>query len=89
MTDIDAIWNRLKEHAGEEFKTSSGLPFIYHIQGGQFVTTRTDYPLPKSDFAKALAYVPIRKTADIQKLVRGPSYIFAVYNDPRIRRTDW
>ena len=89
MVDIETIWSRLKEHAGEEFRTSSGLPFIYRIEGNQFVTTRTDYPLSKSEFAKALAYVSIRKAADIQKLVRGPSYIFAVYNDPRIKRADW
>lgn len=89
MIDIDTVWNRLKEHAGEEFRTSSGLPFVYRIENNQFVTTRTDYPLPKSEFAKALEYVPLRKTADIQKLVRGPAYIFAVYNDRRIRGGDW
>lgn len=87
--DIDVVWTRMKKHAGQEFQTRSGLPFIYRIEENQFVTTRTDYPLAKSEFAKALEYIPIQKPADIQQIVRGPSYIYAVLNDSRIRKADW
>jgi hypothetical protein len=35
-----------------------------------------------------LRYVPLPNTVPVQHL-RGPSYIYAILMDSRIRRTDW
>src|SRR6266545_207320 len=55
---IDAVWARLKAHEGEEFRTKKGLSFTYVISGDVFRPSRTDYSIPRSEFAKALAHVP-------------------------------
>jgi hypothetical protein len=49
---------------------------------------RTKQNIAKAHFAEALAYVPLRNTVPVQHL-RGPSYIYAILMDERIRRHDW
>ena len=85
---IDVIWNRLKKHQGQEFKTKTGKPFSYEISGTIFRTNRTKYNITRSDFAKALKWGPIESPGDINNLVRGPSYVWAVLHDRRIISTD-
>jgi len=86
--DIGAIWNRLEDHAGESFHQIRGGEFTYRVMGGCVVPNRTNRQLPRGDFARALESVPLRNTRLLQRL-QGPSYIYAILMDHRIRRGDW
>ena len=86
---IDQVWERIRKLAGEEFRTKEGLPLTYSIDGDTFTPSRTDYAIPKGDFAKALELVPFFGPGAINELVRGPSYIWAVLHDKRVRQGDW
>ena len=82
--DFETVWQRLRGHQGEEFKTKTGLPFSYKISGDIFWPSRTNYNIAKSDFAKAFELLPIAGPGEINELVRGPAYVWAVLHDRRI-----
>lgn len=89
MIGIDEVWSRIEAHAGENFYQIRGREFTYIISGGHVIPDRTRQQIPKSHFEKALEYVPLENTIPLQKNLRGPSYIYAILMDNRIRRSDW
>lgn len=89
MPDIEAVWARLRAVEGEVFTTVSGLEFTYAMKGDALVVDRARQNLPKSQFAKALALVPLEGPGTISKLVRGPSYVWAILHDARVRDSAW
>ena len=89
MRDITEVWQRIKAHNGEAFRTKTGLPFTYDVAGNTIVVSRSPtYPFPSSQFEKALERVPVAGPNDLHDL-RGPSYLWAILHDPRIRMNDW
>lgn len=84
----DMVWNRIEAHAGETFEQVRGAIFTYQVVGGAVVPNRTVQQIPKSHFAKAIDLVPLSGPSEIQHL-RGPSYIYAILMDQRIRQSDW
>lgn len=82
--NFDLIWKRICEHAGDSFETKSGRPFTYEIDGNAVIPSRTDYRLGKGDFQKAYGLHPVDGPGDLNQLVRGPAYIWAVLHDHRI-----
>lgn len=89
MPDIDKVWKRIRHHEGERFETKRGKPLKYEVTGNVLTTDRAEQNLSKGEFAKALARVPITGPGKINNLVRGPSYIYAILHDSRIRQADW
>lgn len=85
---IAPVWDRIKNKAGSEFHMIRGAAFRYAVVAGHVVPDRTNHQIPKSHFEKALALVPLENTAKIQNL-RGPSFIYAILMDARIRQSDW
>ncbi len=85
MTDFEAVWARIRGCAGQEFKTVRGLPFTYAFSGDYLQPSRTNVELPKGHFRKAYDLMPIRGPGDINRLVIGPAYIFAILTDERVR----
>ena len=83
------IWKRIVGCEGEEFRTVTSLSFTYEINGNSLFPSRTEYNLPKTEFAKAYELVPINNPNIISKLVRGPSYIWAILHDERISKKEW
>jgi hypothetical protein len=83
---IDVVWSRILAHAGEEFRLVRGARFTYHVRGNSVVPNRTDYPIHRSQFEIALGRMPLGGPSEIQDL-RGPSYVFAILTDGRIRPT--
>lgn len=81
---FEEIWIGILSHEGEEFKTITGLKFTYVIRGNSVVPNRTNYPIAKTDFAKAYQLVPIKGPGTISHLVRGPAYVWAILHDKRI-----
>ena len=91
MNDItfNTVWERIIYNQGQVFYTVTGLKFTYSIEGDYLITDRTKYKLPKTDFARAFERMPIPSPSCISKIVRGPSYIWAILNDHRISKEDW
>jgi len=90
VPSITEIWQRIHAHQNEPFKTTTGLPFTYSVSGNELFVDRTsDFPLHACQFEKALALVPIARPNEINRLVRGPSYVWAILHDARVRRNDW
>ncbi len=87
-TDITTIWARVEAHAGECFHQKRGDDFRYEVHGGCVIPDRTNRFLPRCEFEKALQQVPLDGPGEIRHL-QGPSYIYAVLMDRRIRGDDW
>ena len=87
-TEIAPVWDRIEKNAGSEFHLIRGATFRYAVVSGHVIPDRTNQQIPKSHFEKALALVPLGNTTEIQNL-RGPSFIYAILMDARIRQSDW
>lgn len=85
---IETVWARIEAHAGEKFCQIRGGEFSYIVAGGHVVPDRTPQQIPKSHFREALTHLPLDNTVPVQHL-RGPSYIYAILMDQRIRDGDW
>ncbi len=88
MEDIDQVWERIRRHAGEEFRTVTGLAFTYDAPGNYLRLHRTNRSLSKTNFAKALPAMPADGPGAIADR-QGASYTWAILMDERIRRGDW
>ncbi len=85
MNDFDTAWARIRGCAGQEFKTVRGLPFTYALSGEFVQPSRTEVELPKEQFRRVHELMPISGPGEIRDLVIGPSYIYAILTDRRIR----
>ena len=88
MIPFETIWQRIKEHEGEKFAQIRGGGFIYEVSTSAVIPDRTNQNLPRGHFEEASRLLPLKDTVPLQHL-RGPSYIYAILMDPRIRQTDW
>lgn len=88
MTSFESIWTRIKAHQGEIFTQIRGGEFTYEVDGNMVIPDRTNHAFPKYHFEEAYGLVPLNNTVPVQHL-RGPSYIFAIMMDDRIRQDDW
>jgi hypothetical protein len=59
------------------------------MDGEALITSRTDYALSRRNFDEAYARVPIARPREINKEVRGPSYVWAILHDPRVSMGRW
>ena len=85
---IDAVWARIKANEGQRFRQIRGQEFTYAVVGSSVVPSTTKQNISRSHFAEAMQLMPLSNTTDLQHL-RGPSYLFAILMDPRIRGDDW
>lgn len=81
---FDAAWRQIEAHAGKEFRTKTGLPFTYTVVGASVVPDRTGYPLHIGNFRTAFGMLPLSGPGEINSLVRGPAYVYAILTDRRI-----
>ncbi len=87
--DISLVWDRIKNHENEIFKTKTGLDFSYSVDGKVLVTTRTDFNISISEFKKTLERVPLEGPGGLSSDVHGYSYVWAILHDPRISNNEW
>lgn len=88
MHDIGTIWARIEAHAGEDFTLTRGDVFQYAVPGNYLRPLGRVRHLSKTNFAKALDRLPLDNTRSVADL-QGPSYVYAILMDHRIRRDDW
>jgi hypothetical protein len=84
MDKFEAAWKRIEAHAGKEFRTKTGLPFSYKVIGANVIPDRTGYPLHVSHFRTAFDLLPLSGPGQINAIVRGPAYVYAILADRRI-----
>lgn len=88
MVGIEAVWPRIVQHAGQQFRTVTGLPFTYEAPGNYLRVSRTIRNLSRSNFAKSLPLLPATSPKDLRER-QGASYTWAILMDERIRGGDW
>jgi hypothetical protein len=85
---IGRVWRRIEAHEGQVFRQMRGGEFTYAVTSSYLEPDRTNQKLPRAHFEEALALVPLENTTPVQHL-RGPSYLYAILMDQRIRLLDW
>jgi hypothetical protein len=88
MPPFEEVWNRIRDCSGQTFRQKRGKAFTYEWHEGYLVPSTTNQNLPKTQFEAAYQLLLFENTTPLQHL-RGPSYIFAIITDPRIRGSDW
>lgn len=88
VVSFEDVWQRIEVHAGETFRLKRGGAFTYEVRSGAVWPDRTNRALPRSHFAQAFEHVPLNSTVPLQRL-QGPSYLYAILMDNRIRQEDW
>ena len=88
----ELAWRQIEAHQGEEFKTATGLPFTYAVEGTGIWFfrggRRINRKLTRGQVNKAIARCPLTSTTEIKDLMDYP-YLFALLVDKRIRREAW
>lgn len=82
--EFEDIWNRIIKHQGETFYTIRKLGLKYEVRDDKIYHNRTKPPILKSDFKRIYEKFPIEKPSEIQGLVRGSAYVYAILSDERI-----
>jgi hypothetical protein len=88
MVDFDTICGRIKAYEGAAFYQIRGGECRYSVTSSAIKPDRTKQNIPRSHFKEAAQRLPLENTISVHHL-RGPSYIYAVLMDHRIRKTDW
>jgi hypothetical protein len=83
--EFDLVWRRISELAGQVFRTKTNREFTYGIAGDALTTDRTNRCLPRGDFEKAHRLMPLSGPGQINSLVQGPAYVWAILDDERVK----
>jgi len=78
----EMLWERMREHAGEPFRTAKGLAFTYEIRGGEMFIDRRE-----KSVTRATVNVAYRRAMALGDALRGPkmlnvfgaSYIYPIF----------
>jgi hypothetical protein len=88
----ESVWRRIKSHQGEGFKTVTGRPFTYSVEGAGLwffrEGRRINRKLTRTQVEAAIARCPLTRTTEIKDLMDYP-YLFALLRDARIRGETW
>jgi|ERR1035438_6033482 hypothetical protein len=88
----ESVWQRIKRHQGEEFRTVKRLPFTYEMEGAGIWFfrdgRRIERKLTRTQVDQAIARCPLHRTTEIKDLM-DYSYLFALLMDARIRGEAW
>lgn len=88
----ESVWHRIQSHQGEDFKTVTGRPFTYEVEGAGIwffrKGKRINRKLTRNQLNLAVARCPLRSTTEIKDLMDYP-YLFAMLMDKRIRGQAW
>ncbi|MBE3118985.1 MAG: hypothetical protein IMZ50_09555 [Candidatus Atribacteria bacterium] len=86
--NFEDLWKRVIACGGQTFYTKIKLPFTYRVEGNLVYPSRTSYHISKNDFKKAYELGYLEGPGKINRIVRGPAYVWAILNDKRILPTD-
>lgn len=82
------LWEVIESRQGTTFYTKKGLPFTYHVKGGELFTDRRERSITLSTFEKAYEKLvadrvgddpPCRITGPKSLNMYGAPYVWAVF----------
>lgn len=87
-SDTADVWKRVVKHQGDEFRTITGLPFTYEVEGASGIWfyrsgSRVNRRLGKRELELALKRCPLHGPTDLKEF-QDPSYLFGLLTDRRI-----
>ncbi len=85
--NAEILWAKIQQHQGETFYTVQNKELVYEVVGNMLYHNLTSVGIPRSAFVKAASLNP-KNTAALHSKVRGPSYVYAIITDPRIKCGD-
>jgi hypothetical protein len=89
---VESAWHRIETHQGEEFRTATGLPFTYQVEGAGIwffrEGRRINRKLVRSQVETAIGRCPLTATTEINDLM-DYAYLFGLLGDKRIRVDAW
>jgi hypothetical protein len=89
---FQTVWQRIKGHQGESFRTSRGLPFTFEVEGDGIWffrnQQRINRKLSRAQVEIAVSRCPLRNTTEIKDLMDF-AYLYALLMDSRIRKQSW
>ena len=77
----DILWEQITARQGDTFYTKKGLPFTYHIKGGELFASRRVRSITKSTFEKAFHKIrenPEEVSGPKKLNVYGAPYVWAI-----------
>ena len=77
----DWLWEKITDRQGETFYTKKGLPFTYHVKGGELFASRRERSITRSTFEKALRKIqeaPGEMSGPKKLNVYGAPYVWAI-----------
>lgn len=87
---IEAVWKRIIANEGEKFHLKGGAEFTYKIEDNALRPSTNKTLISKGQFEKGLELVPTENTVPFQKAkLWGPSYLYAILMDERIKQNGW
>lgn len=86
--NLSTVWSRIRQHEGEGFQLIRGDVFTYEMFDNYLRPVGRVRHLSRTNFGKALDRVPLDGYHSVSDL-QGPSYVYAILMDPRIRQSDW
>lgn len=84
----DAVVSRTIAHSDQPFHQKHGKPFTYSARGRTIELHTTNRLISRAAIEQALDRVPLGGPGEVQDL-SGPSYIWGILMDSRIRESDW
>lgn len=81
---FETVWERVREHQGETFRTITGLEFRYTVRGWVVTHDRARGGISKSAFSKAWEQWPVSGPGAFANRVRGSAYVWAILSESRI-----
>ena len=83
--DINTVWNKIKEHEGEEFYRVTGKPFKYIVYDDFFVVENIKGSrITKSYIEKSMMIDKPTPSKINMYVPRGGTYIYGIITDKRI-----
>ncbi len=79
--EVAGLWKKMEQLQGTAFYTKTGLPFTYHIKGGELFTSRRERSITRSTFEKAyrkLLWEPEQIHGPKMLNVYGAPYVWAI-----------
>ena len=84
--DINAVWNKIKEHEGEEFYTKRGKPYKYIVYGDfLMVENIKGSRITKCSVGKAFRIENPTPSKIATEGCWGNPYIYGIITDKRIK----
>ena len=87
-SSFEQVWKRIVALEGDVFRQKRGGKFTFSVIGSTLDLDRTNQRIARAHLEEAYRLCPLANTMPVQHL-RGPSYLYAILMDDRVRSGEW